>query len=147
MVQKLKDQCSFKTIVKLPCQHFTSQNSFSSLLESKFWQLLGKFKMTVSVVLKCYNVFETSISINKSQLFLQDTENSHFNKQTFTLESLRTRLFPWLANRACLSSWKSLKRIAEKIWASAFDFQQCGMCDQQNLRSACAYAQTDQSLC
>ena len=27
------------------------------------------------------------------------------------------------------------------------DFQQCGMCDQQRLRSACAYAQADQSLC
>ena len=26
------------------------------------------------------------------------------------------------------------------------DFQQCGMCDQQSLRSACAYAQSDQSL-
>ena len=25
--------------------------------------------------------------------------------------------------------------------------QQCGMCDQQGLRSACAYAQSDQSLC
>ena len=35
----------------------------------------------------------------------------------------------------------------EKIWASAWDFQQCGMCDQHNLRSACAYAQSDQSLC
>ena len=27
------------------------------------------------------------------------------------------------------------------------DFQQCGMCDHQSLRSACAYAQSDQSLC
>ena len=27
-------------------------------------------------------------------------------------------------------------------WASAWDFQQCGMCDQQSLRSACAYAQS-----
>ena len=27
------------------------------------------------------------------------------------------------------------------------DFQQFGMCDQQRLRPACAYAQTDQSLC
>ena len=26
------------------------------------------------------------------------------------------------------------------------DFQQCGMCDQQSLRSACAYAQSDQRL-
>ena len=32
-------------------------------------------------------------------------------------------------------------------WASAWDFQQCGMCDQQSLRSTCAYAQSDQSLC
>ena len=27
------------------------------------------------------------------------------------------------------------------------DFQQCGMYYQQRLRSACAYAQSDQSLC
>ena len=28
-----------------------------------------------------------------------------------------------------------------------WDFQQCGMRDQQSLKSACAYAQSDQSLC
>ena len=39
-----------------------------------------------------------------------------------------------------------LKQISI-IWASAWDFQQFGMCDQQSLRSACAYAQSDQSLC
>ena len=33
------------------------------------------------------------------------------------------------------------------IWAVTWDFQQCGMYDQQSLRSACAYAQPDQSLC
>ena len=33
-----------------------------------------------------------------------------------------------------------------KSWASAWDFQQCGMCHQQRLKSACAYAQSDQSL-
>ena len=27
------------------------------------------------------------------------------------------------------------------------DLQQCGMCDQQRLRPACAHAQSDQSLC
>ena len=32
-------------------------------------------------------------------------------------------------------------------WATTWDFQQCGMCDQQSLRSACTYAQSDQSLC
>ena len=35
----------------------------------------------------------------------------------------------------------------KNIWAVTWDFQQCGMCDQQSLRSACAYAQSDQSLC
>ena len=34
-----------------------------------------------------------------------------------------------------------------KIWAATWDFQQCGMCDQQSLRLACIYAQSDQSLC
>ena len=33
------------------------------------------------------------------------------------------------------------------MFASAWDFQQCGKCDQQKLRPACAYAQSDQSLC
>ena len=32
-------------------------------------------------------------------------------------------------------------------WAVTWNFQQCGMCDQQRLRPAGAYAQTDQSLC
>ena len=34
-----------------------------------------------------------------------------------------------------------------KKWAATWDFQQCGMCDQQSLRSPCAYGQSDQSLC
>ena len=34
-----------------------------------------------------------------------------------------------------------------KSCASTSDFQQCGMCDLQSPRSACAYAQSDQSLC
>ena len=33
------------------------------------------------------------------------------------------------------------------IWPMTWDFQQCGMCDQQSFRSACAYAQSDQILC
>ena len=38
-------------------------------------------------------------------------------------------------------------RLPKCIWAVTCDFQQCGICDQQSLRSACAYAQSDQSLC
>ena len=37
--------------------------------------------------------------------------------------------------------------LSEHNGAVAWDFQQCGMCDQQSLRSACACAQSDQSLC
>ena len=32
------------------------------------------------------------------------------------------------------------------IWAATWDFQRCGMWDQQRLRPACAYAQSDQCL-
>ena len=31
-------------------------------------------------------------------------------------------------------------------WAATWDFHKCGMCDQQRLRPACAYAQSDQRL-
>ena len=33
--------------------------------------------------------------------------------------------------------------MSRAIW----DFQQCGMCDQQRLRPDCAYKQSDQSIC
>ena len=49
-----------------------------------------------------------------------------------------------ILNEAVLLSTLNILCI---IWASAWDFQQFGMCDQQRLRPACAYAQTDQSLC
>ena len=40
------------------------------------------------------------------------------------------------------------KRIIKRyIRAATWDFQQCGICDQQILRLTCAYAQHDQSLC
>ena len=43
-----------------------------------------------------------------------------------------------------LQSLYSLNNIIELRHS---DFQQYGMCDQQSVRSACAYAQSDQSLC
>ena len=36
--------------------------------------------------------------------------------------------------------------VAPLKWAATWDFQQCDMYDQQRLRSACAYTQSDQSL-
>ena len=53
-------------------------------------------------------------------------------------------------NRIQLKTKKNaiVTHLAPNIkWAATWDFQQCGLCDQQSLRSACAYAQSDQSLC
>ena len=46
-----------------------------------------------------------------------------------------------------LCLWSILFTSYNKIWATEWDFQQCGICDQQSLRSAFAYGQSDQSLC
>ena len=43
-------------------------------------------------------------------------------------------------------NWSETSKT-RSIWAATGDFQHCGMFDQQSLRSACAYAQSDQSLC
>ena len=44
-----------------------------------------------------------------------------------------------------IDSWFSY--LLPYNWAATWDFQKCGICDQQSLRSACAYAQSDQNLC
>ena len=35
----------------------------------------------------------------------------------------------------------------KNIRATIYDFEQCGMCNQQRLRPDCAYAQSAQSIC
>ena len=44
------------------------------------------------------------------------------------------------------SSPNDFETIGLKL-AATWDFQQIGMFDQQRLRPACPYAQSDQSLC
>ena len=51
----------------------------------------------------------------------------------------------WLFEANCMCKWAKL--AGNHIWAATLEFQQCDMCDQQSFRSACAYAQSDQSLC
>ena len=64
------------------------------------------------------------------------------------LECFQRRLRPACAS---IHFYKSIRYSCETsslyMWATTWDFQQCGMCDQQRLRPACAYAQSDQSLC
>ena len=51
--------------------------------------------------------------------------------------------FPYATSQN-LSYEQTQKRCQN--WAVTWDFQQFSMCDQQNLRSAFAYAQSDQSF-
>ena len=51
------------------------------------------------------------------------------------------RRMPQCSTAYFLISWQ------KHNWAVTWDVQQCGMCDQQRLRSACAYAQSNQSIC
>ena len=55
----------------------------------------------------------------------------------------------WLITKMCTYNVQEaeLAYRNEHIWAVTWDFQQCGICDQQRLRPACAYAQSDQSHC
>ena len=53
----------------------------------------------------------------------------------------------WATHSKGYNDETNISAYAFKIWAATWDFQQCGMCDQQSLRSACENAQSDQSLC
>ena len=60
----------------------------------------------------------------------------------------KARLKPVFLAAETSSSFIKTKMLKDNdIWAATWDFQKCGMCDQQSLRPACAYAQSDQSLC
>ena len=49
--------------------------------------------------------------------------------------------------RVCTVYWdKNILNGPKDIWATTLDFQQCGLCDQQRLRPACTYTQSDQSF-
>ena len=74
------------------------------------------------------------------------------DRKDFNQTELMPRLiciYPWstltLVVSLCCGSYPDSYPIA--IWAATWDSQQCGMCDQQSLRSACAYAQSDLSFC
>ena len=83
----------------------------------------------ISDIKPCQQAINSS-SPNVSPL---STSTNHCQYHSMALIFYKERWYPW--------------KYMYLIWARAWDFQQCGMCDQQSLRSACAYAQSDQSLC
>ena len=53
-------------------------------------------------------------------------------------------------SRLCLGDVNKIydeNTLIDRNNAKQWDVQQCSMCDKQRLRSACAYAQSDQNLC
>ena len=64
---------------------------------------------------------------------------------TSNIDNLKSQDVTLIQHKIC--KYKNLSTRHNHILAVAWDFQQCGMCNQQSLRSACAYGQSDQSLC
>ena len=107
-------------------------------------------------------VYETSFMLNSAQHETHPADKFNIYKQEYTAaESFKAiKKFYFSEFKVFLSSenfkkfynlgaWPPSKDMwsAKSTWAVTWDFQQCSMCDQQSLRSACAYAQSDQSLC
>ena len=94
------------------------------------------------VVHLCMKFFTLYHDNDKLTIFIScpNSLNKFINTWALMLDPLFT------IPEALLSLWYFVWSIT-LIWASVWDFRQCGMWDQQRLRSACAYAQSDQSLC
>ena len=78
--------------------------------------------------------------------------NSQFDIRTVAVYHLiRVKNNLWHSESYRISSFKFqsyfLMHDFEYQITYSIDFQLCGMCDQQMLRPACTYAQSDQKLC
>ena len=62
-------------------------------------------------------------------------------------ESIHVILICTRSDKYMCWSYRIWLNVPQIKWTVAWDFQQFGMCTQQRLRPAYAYAQTDQSLC
>ena len=89
-----------------------------------------------------------SFAENRSRVApVQDKCSNRWAKES-TLWSSCQRLIIY-----CRSYTKSTlcRYIGESVstneWAATWDFQQCGLCDQQSIKLACTHAQSDQNLC
>ena len=58
-------------------------------------------------------------------------------------KSYTSYLFHFMREKISLA----IRPLIKYNWVATWDFQQCGMCDQQSLRSAYTYSKSDQSLC
>ena len=120
-------------------------------------QISMKFILLINVKMPTFAGILTLISsINTiAESFKQEKIFFHHSNFSWAIEiscsvEISMRKFYNIRARICerimaIKVWRLELRMI--IWAASWDFQRCGMCDQQRLRPARAYAQSDQSLC
>ena len=90
---------------------------------------------------------ENELILLGRNLFIQTTFAIKYNLLWLQWEGRTLTLFLIIScQNLCSGSFKTHKAYNYN-WAETWDIQQCGMCSQQSLRSACIYPQSDQSLC
>ena len=120
----------------------TRRRELVGLLELSTWCLailnvLWLFLTVPLVDLRCVNV------VFPDYIYLLFTQYVYWNKHPVSVPPSSRPIHYELKHSTKVPTSKKILII----WAAAWDFQQCGMCDQRNLRPACAYVQSDQSLC
>ena len=114
-------------------------NNYSSFLD-----FTHNYKRTNGIFVLCFNKNKTCSGHSKEPSQWDGSFEHPKHVKTDGLENI----YNFHAKFLGLSNPVYILNISRKLkWACTWDFQQCGMCDQQRLRPACAYAQTDQSLC
>ena len=98
-----------------------------------------------NIVFFCLNIFFTLTNIVDTDEILHYVA-FHLGLHCFCLFwffTSQSTIFQLCRDR---SSWIEPVLSKDK-WAATWDYQQCGICNQQRLRPACAHTQSDQSLC
>ena len=100
--------------------------------------------------------FTSSVCFNVAQTWIKHTFNISFfgwNWQTKAIRPYKRQRTHWTIHTMqrffsglhpnFICTINDTPGLSHTTW----DFQQCAMCNLQRLRSACAYAQSDQSFC
>ena len=119
-------------------------------LKLSIWFLT--FVMLNSFMYMCYTSPQFDpvylLHFSYKHVFNSRVENIVDLDQLASLEASWSRYVTFQKKKVKFWFGKTMVKIHMKHkWAATWDFQQCDICDQQSLRSAWAYAQSDPSLC
>ena len=117
-------------------QSFLDQGMFQTMSNKSSFANnanLRILRIYFSVLIILCSFFQRSVGFTASIACYNLKKKKLINKNTWQVPSFL------IFRNIFLSLWYN--------WAVTWDFQQCGMCDQQRLRPACTCAQSDQSHC